>query len=712
MARYVEIHRGRKRKETSFFKFSMAIILSFSVVFVSMLLASTGDDAGYYLLTNGTRNAFSGFMGKFTERNIAAGEVSGSGGSKTVTRKGELNLSLIDRIPDVSFGKAGYIKELLSIYRDAQKGKIITDKRIKPALQAILAQHINEVGTMDVGGYSLPSYYFDPDAWEKDKPGKCIYGYTSVYGSGNGRVSESGGYGVLQHLNTPAGSKSKVNPVAGVVRGVSPGDCRFLPDMIQTSLSNFGDFLNYVNSDYLSEEEITLMASLCNNRGGAGACAYSMGLVNYTDFSKVPKTKKYTKNDVQNTITIVVKLFDDYLNNQPDDLKTKDVMWIASNSDVQRMCSVIIAQHSKNWYIDLLCYNYLVQGNIWGSVLRAWDILYPAEKSLSASNKKNKLQSMVKGTIHASIADATGNNVSAADCGLAYGGDNYSVGYRASSYIHGSLWHVNTTRCKSGLYQKYSNGDAPYYVSSFDFVAAGYLFVSSGFVGRFYYAYLLKAAGVNSVDPTNPSTYVYQTTVVTRQSKAASFAGQLNSVYDGCKIKQEDLTPDRIAVLNAAAEIAYGGHFVYSFGGFKWQEKYKRFGTDCAHFCCLAYYYSGMGETHYYYTGDLYNGNDEWEYIKDFSKAKPGDVIVTRNARGGHAEIYLSGSNATKLVTIGAHCSPKNASEVDNSVDIDLLHNMTNYGPAHLLRYKNIDKGLRGDSKKVPTKKGDFYPPI
>ena len=44
MARYVEIHRGRKRKETSFFKFSMAIILSFSVVFVSMLLASTGDD--------------------------------------------------------------------------------------------------------------------------------------------------------------------------------------------------------------------------------------------------------------------------------------------------------------------------------------------------------------------------------------------------------------------------------------------------------------------------------------------------------------------------------------------------------------------------------------------------------------------------------------------------------------------------------------------
>lgn len=727
MVRYIEIFSDRplKRKRTSFFKFSLAILLCFSVIFTSVLVVSSEDDVGYYLLMNSAKNTFGAFMGAFENTDSIASETVTETSGTVATKKGELNLSLIDRIPDVSSGKAGYIKELLSIYRDAQQGKIVTDKKIKPALQAILAQHINEVGTMDVGGDRLPSYYFNPNEWQKNTPKKCIYGYTSVYGAGNGAVDESGGYGVLQHLGTAAGDKSKVDPIAGVSRGFSSGDCRFLPDMIQTSLGNFSNFSSFVNLDLLSSEEQALMAPLCNARGGAGACSYMMGCVDYGSssgsghFLNVARNRKFTKADVQNTISVTTKLFDDYLNSQPADVKLDDVLWMVANAPVQRVSSVIVAQHSENWYIDPTTYNYLTSGLSWDMVNRAWDILYPDEKSLSRSEKQHRLQGMVRSTIHESVRDATGTNVSAADCSIAYGGDSYSVNYRVRSIIHGSLWHVSTTRCKSGLYKNYSSGDTPYYVSSFDFVAAGYLFASSGFIGRFYYAYLLTVAGVNSVDPTNPTTYVHQTTTVVKQSKQTIFAGQLNSVYDGCNIKQDDLTPDRIAVLNAAAEIAYGGNFGYVFGGFRWYEvqpstriPFNRFGTDCAHFCCLVYYYSGMGEENYYYTGTFYNGNSEWEYIRDFSKAKPGDVIVSRGSRGGHAEIYLSGKDSSHLVTIGAHSSPKSVSEIDGSVDIDKDRNMNSYAPAHLLRFKNIDKGRRGAAKKVPEKKGDAYPPF
>lgn len=651
MVEYVDFSLNRKRKnKCSFFKFSLILLLCFSVIFTSVFITCSGDDAGYCLLMGSVKNAFGAFTGSFDQTDNLFSGTSVEAGGTAVTKKGALNLSLIDRIPDVQTGKAGYVKELLSIYRDAQEGEIVTDKKIKPALTALLAQHINEVGTVEAGGDRLPAYYFSPSEWKKNTPGKCIYGYTSVYGAGNGQVNEEGGYGVLQHLNTPAGTKSKVNPVAGVSRGCSPGDCRFLPDMIQTSLTNFSDFARYVNLDYLSKDEQALIGALCNNRGGVGACSYMMGCVDYGpgsgsgNFLNMSSSKKYTKTDVKNTISVTVKLFDDYLNDQPADLKVNDVLWIAGNSNVQRISSVIIAQHSKNWYVDSVTYNYMVNVK-WSDTSRTWDILYPSEKSLSGQEKKKRLQDMCKNSIHESVCDATGDNVTASDCTSAYGGDSYSRNYRSS---YGSLWHISNNRCKSGLYKSYSNNSVPYYVSSFDFVAAGYLFVASGFIGRFYYAYLLKMAGVNSVDPTNPATYIYQTTTYVQPGKQSVFAGQLDSVYDGCHIKLEDLTSDRIAVLNTAAKIAYSGNFVYAYGGFIWQSKSSRFGTDCAHFCCLVYYYSGLGG-HYTNTAGLNNGNADWEYISDFSEAKPGDVVVTRGPGGGHAEIYLSGKDPANL---------------------------------------------------------------
>ena len=129
-----------KRKGLSFQKFMFGLCMGCGVFVCSLFVFAMNDSDAYQLLLNDAKNSFGTKYGDFVE-NGGSGSVEEeeSYSYEYVTTSG-LNLDLIDRIPEIATGKIGYIKELLSIYRDAQNGEIVDG--VELSLSTLLGMHV------------------------------------------------------------------------------------------------------------------------------------------------------------------------------------------------------------------------------------------------------------------------------------------------------------------------------------------------------------------------------------------------------------------------------------------------------------------------------------------------------------------------------------------------------------------------------------------
>lgn len=706
----IERKRGWKWGEFTFQKFMLGCGIGCGVFASSMLAFAVNDSDSYYLLLNNTKGSFSKAFGNFVE-NGSSGDVAEEEeySYEYITTSG-LNLDLIDRIPDVATGKIGYIKELLSIYRDAQNSKIVDG--VELSLSALLGMHVNEVGMISSGEDKLPLYYFKPEDWRKDTPHYCLWDYTTKsYKSGitNGNVSESGGYGIFQHLNTYAGTKSVVDPLS-VKRDISSGDVRFLPDMIATSAELYKTFLNsHCSASYLNEEEKGLCIGICNNRGGSGCAAYLMGIDEYRDFTKY--CNKMSKKAVKNTITVWSDLFQEYFNQNVGNMDADAV----SNFDTgdSRCAALIITAHADDWYIDQFCFNTTI--NHWSSMLKVYKALYPDEyrEDKNGSKLKEILRGMVAKTIRESIQRTVNDSsVTDTDCRNVYGSKDYQGGSRMRSDFGGSVWHISKERDDSVYKNKYANGQKPYYITSVDRTNAGYFFNCSGITGKYLYARLLTIAGVNEVDPTNPATYSgiitravrtkIETTTLANPTTIGTYSGELDDYYSKNGVNLSNLSKNRIAVLNVAAEIAASPNWIYGWGRSGWgkcKNNHEGWRTDCSGFVYSVYKYAGFKNAPKATTAGI-EASSLWLNIK-FKELKPGDIL---NRAGHHVVIYLKGDSNTKVVCVEAAGDSGNTKEEE--IRISHIKNCSGgYVPK---QFKDVDnENYKLEMKKVPHKKGD-----
>lgn len=677
-------------------KWSLIVCLSFTIGVVAY--AAESDD--YIIFLKSITDSTGAFMGSFFNGKDSGSKSANSTGKSAVNAAdiGKLNLNLIDRIPDVDSGKKGYIRELLNIYRDSENGKI--NSGVHLPVSVLLGMHTNEVGSAG----STP-YYFKPEQWKKGKANYCLMDYTSTSFNtiGNpGGVSETGGIGIFQNTSGASGAKSKVNPLS-VKRGTSSGDVRFLPDMITTSANKSS--IGNVNSKLLDSTAKSMFGGLSNNRGAGGAISCMLGV--YTGYGYAD-TQHCSNSKLGTTATkVTVKYITDlYINYSREHLNYNAATIAGFDNDKARFASCIIALHDSDWYFN----SYMlkdINAKI-DDVKSVWKALYPKEKKSNAEIKKI-FREHTK-TLPEAIKATTGVTVSASECKRVYGTNGNYGGEGGYSWFesNGGAFHVTKTRDKEKAYtRQYSSkcggSKKPFIVSGMDGISFGYLFSVSPVHGSAVYGKLLKEAGVNSVDPTDPSTFVF--TAKTVNTITPTWSGELSSVYNGYKIDRTKLTPDRIAVLNAAAEMAYKAPFFYgstdggTVGHFSWCTigSDTGFGTDCAHYCGLAYYYAGFNVTYESTSGLLSS-----RYCKStsFSSIKPGDILCKVGGGTHHAVIYLSGKSLSSVSVIEA--KGRTGRSFDEQVSITSNRNCSGYT---VLRNKDIDKGKRGKARSIPHSK-------
>lgn len=686
----------------SFGKFvKWAMVLCFSFILGVVIFASEGDD--YLFLFNSIKDSTGAMMGSFGDKVKNALGLSSGGVNGVKKADGSLNLDLIDRIPDVSSGKVGYIKELLSIYRDGQEGKISKYKWL--SLSAMLGMHANEVGTDSNG---IPNYYFKASEWKKNAPNKCLMDYTSNSPK-TGALNESGGYGVFQNETLSGAEKAKVDPLS-VKRGASPSDVRFLPDMIATANAKINAALDNKAYKKLSKDQLSFFAGFINNRGSGGAPNSMVGICSSNDHFKdkmygTDHANALNKHAVESTVVSVYNTICGFFSKHPEVKVTKMAGW---DDPKKRAAAVLILLQGDDWFCSDQALRALRKYE--GSTSAAWNVLFPKNKY--SSSKLEKLINKHTKKLPDAINQVNGSHVSEEDCKRVYGTVGYYTDPGSYSYYHGdtpgcAVYRVSTVKDNGVYTHKYTDGSAPYYVSAFDYVGAGYLLSVVPPMGEAMYAKLLKIAGVNSVDPTNPDSYKNNTSTAI----AASWSGELSNHYKGCGIDKSKLTPDRIAVLNAAAEMAYEAPFYYDQywnadhnsiqGTYGWgsHDGDVGFNTDCAHFCGLAYVYAGFNVKRFTTDGLRSPGAKKYYTEISFSQIKPGDIVVTPSK--GHAVIYLSGKSVTSMKVIDAAGRNGGKRPYDDQVAI---HNHSIPGGV-VLRCKDIDKGKRGQGYQVPHTK-------
>ena len=691
----------------SFGKFvKWAMVLCFSFILGVVIFASEGDD--YLFLFNSIKDSTGAMMGSFGDKVKNALGLSSGGVNGVKKADGSLNLDLIDRIPDVSSGKVGYIKELLSIYRDGQEGKISKYKWL--SLSAMLGMHANEVGTDSNG---IPNYYFKAGEWKKNAPNKCLMDYTSNSPK-TGALNESGGYGVFQNETLSGAEKSKVDPLS-LKRGASPSDVRFLPDMIATANAKINAALDNKAYKKLSKDQLSFFAGFINNRGSGGAPNSMVGICGNNDHFRdkmygTDHANALNKHAIESTVVPVYNTICGFFSKHPEVKITKMAGW---DDPKKRAAAVLILLQEDNWFCNDQALRALRKYE--GSTSAVWNVLFPKNKY--SSSKLEKLINKHTKKLPDAINQINGSHVSEEDCKHVYGTVGYYTDPGSYAYYHGdkpgcAVYRVSTVKDNGVYTHKYTDGSAPYYVSAFDYVGAGYLLSVVPPMGEAMYAKLLKIAGVNSVDPTNPDSYKNNTSTAI----AASWSGELNSHLKGANIDKSKLTPDRIAVLNAAAEMAYEAPFFYGstrgangrlIGHFYWctikgnqlstnGSGDTGFGTDCAHYCGLAYYYAGFNVT--YLSTSSMLGSRYYKQIS-FSAIKPGDILLKP---GVHAVIYLSGKSLSNVSVIEARGRSGGSIAYDKQVSITPKKNCSAY---IVIRNKDIDKGKRGNARSIPHSK-------
>lgn len=705
-----------KFRKLSFFKFTKrCIALILSVVIGVVAIIATDDDS-FLLLLNSAKISIGESLGVTSglDSDILSAEKDGNASRTIISRQGELNLSLISRIND-NTPKKGYIKELLSLCRDAQNGKLNTNSNPgELPVDLILGLHIQEIGTNSDG--VSPNYYFDMKDWKEDSANYSFKGFTSKSARSRG-INESGGIGALQTSGASLSFKSSLSP-RNNSRGASPGDSRFYPDALSYLGESYKKCLKYYGKR--SKEAAYIATALTNNRGGkyrkAGGSGYEQcltgmaysisGGLSSATASHLDRVPDKIQSELTNALAAAYNTAE------------KKASVISLNKDdgyCAAVAAIMNSEDADQWFINSTAEAFLLRRNFVG----LYQKMYKSQK-LSAGAIKRKLHSHVSPSLASSINSVNGTRINGDVTKKVYntGGDYQDCQYysRTSVSNWGYVWYVSKITDSFGYYSKASGYGSPYFVSAYDGITFSYSYTSSGVYGRKVYAEMLRKAGVNEVDPTNPETYINQMTVVTTVSddsgtstsrrSSQTWTGELNSAYKGIKMKTTMLSNDRKTVLNTAARIATSSEYHYVYGGSHSSSITRStgdycsrqiYGMDCSSFVCWVYRLAGFSDVQILTVAGLWD-SPQWKDV-DLKDALPGDIILRKGGAGNHVEIYLGGTSYSRISKVGAH-SHKSYNCKD-SISIVPPRAWTG-GYYKIRRLRDIDKGKKGKVKRIP----------
>lgn len=611
-----------------------------------------------------------------------------------------LNFSLIDKIPDVKSGKKGFIKEVLSLGRDASNKKLLG----KP----LPAETIYGIWYSEVGydNEDLPDYYFKPSKWRKDDKNYSIAGFTYNSKVTNSQMSlERGGHGFNESLNASTKCKAKVDPVNNTRRN-SNGDAAFAPDAVMYVYNKAESILKMIdNSDSVSK---CWVSGLCNNRGSINQQLAGVAYSREGSSKSAYNWDKYPKKILREETGALSKAYESFVSNGgvPGD---------GSAGISQTYCAAVaITLHCspahEQWFINKTAKNYLL-GHKYVDIYQK---LFPKSKSES-----------IKKELEEHVADSLKNSIKKIN--PSFSGNTQRIYKTSSDYqdcpyytneggvtgrSYGYVWYVSKQK---DTYQFYKHGQNANFVMAFDGITFRYTYNTS-ILGRYLFAKLLKQAGVDDVDPTNPDTYFNMTegSYSATGSDDASFdkkAKKVLSTYK--KINWSKLSTKRMKVLKEAVNVAYSKKYVYelnwrslpthehkaakisSFTGFsrytKAKSSYKNYknlkypvyGLDCSGF--IYHCYQSIDSTFPNGVAKDYHDSSLFTTISrgDF---KPGDIAVKYAPTGsvsGHIVILVSkvktGYETLEASETGTFVGEKINTSVNNSIYI-------------FRKYKGIDK--------------------
>ena len=496
-----------RRKQKGLFHFFTIIIASFFMLFVTLVFIGCAGDDDYLFLLMSRSSDPSRVSTLVTSKKgaSAAGGIAPESNTQTTTDGSGLNLLLIDKLDE------SYVKELLSLYRDSQNGKI-DNQPYHLSVEALLGMHVNEVG-----------FYANTQIPESFVPSKTDNGKTEIlwkqaYGGvaaddisllridstvkpslpDNG-MNSSAGINCFQFEAATGCSKSILNGAGN--SGRSKGDKYFLPDEVATENEWLSNAMNgYFKGEKASDTQASAIASISHNRGASalGMTAYGIAYSTRGDSGRVDTSKDSTSNFMKYA-TYMADAYNSYSSGHSFD---KNGIVKGTGSDYGRWYAVAICAKQDDYY-----FSKAVLDSISGVSVSAWNIIWPDDKVNSESDLKKRLQTKCMG-LNKAIKETTGKSVSATDTLSVYGTKS---DYRDAPYVSqagrnfGWIYHVEKTTSPAYKH-KYSDGSEPYVVECIDIVCCGQQ-VSVMLLGKYIYGNLLKISGLVSVDPTNPDTY-------------------------------------------------------------------------------------------------------------------------------------------------------------------------------------------------------------
>lgn len=611
------------------------------------------------------------------------------------TSTGDINLALIDKLED------SYVKEMLTLCRETQEGFLYkSNAATHISVSTILGIQCAETGYNSDG---VLKAYLPFNRWGKtyddlsaDYMTLKNYGKKGVNVLGSNGLTTGIDYGPFCMEDWGTYGRKSVYNKSGVADVYNYADnLAALDEKYAEALGTLGlkDIKN-VNSALSS-----VLVAISHNRGLGGVSMASTGIAydpnggtsSYVKYSSISEEKKLgTGSQLSN-------LLDEYIGTHG-----KQLGEIAKFSDSQygRIIAMMLAIHEDNWFLSRGALKTLKDPSSGQSkCLDLWNTLFPEDKK-SSYDEIVKLAEKRCMYLNEALEKVNGVKVSTDDTRRVYrtASDYDDCPYFVSNgRVYGYMYYVSNSQLKAYTHN-YSDGSAPFHVWGIDIVCCGESTLAS-LLGPGVYARLLKKGGLDSVKVTDPSTYqnelakaraaeaielessLYTFSLMSAKGTEAitidsnvKLSEYLPNAYAKCGIKEEDLTPRRVAILIQAYELTqlrpkyvWGGGHVYPSSYSKVTmadlDRYVASGFDCSSFVSWTYGLVGRDDPDFSkfplgttstigYSSSLKASNQG-----DYSKAKPGDVLW----KSGHVEIFVA-KNKSGFWTIGAHSTDSGTS--------------------------------------------------
>lgn len=610
-------------------------------------LAADSSDYLYLMTNNYGNRAVKNEETIHKLKKIYGTNSSSSASANNYTGSG-VNLMLIAKMND------GYAKEMLTLYKDLQEGKITEKDQKFVEVSTLLGMQTNETGTYDgVLPKTYLPYINKKVVWNTSYKSLTPTQMT-IRGFGDKEWNDLGG-GLCSWLSEGVDSasdrtpwcmqgnmitlaKSTINSESNA--GRKKAEQHYIPDNIASLNRRFNNFIKSykVDESTLSGEASSILAANIHNRGEGGAlmCTFGLSYNPYggTSSRKASKVLKNNNYDLGIGLNNVTSLLSGYMANSNANLSK------LTNSEYGRLIFSAIAAHSNNWFFSQDAYNYLSGKR--SKFTEVWNTLYPnenvtSEKALSIVGQKVKELSVA-------IKQVSGEELTSAQTKEIY---NTANDYSDCSYAHNRGWGV--VYCVVNDKIKYADNKNHTLVSAYDMVGGGYL-VSACMIGKYVYAKMLKVSGVG-IDPTNPKTYLNELTtnnpdtfipggsqvsspIASSDPKVTAWLNQIGLTYSNLTSKQVNL-------------------FEGIYGRLGTPYKSCRHGKTCDGYC-----YDSTNPSHLdaatfiwrsFYDADMkINATTCKELLSDgsfkritWNDRQPGDVLVTLNEEKAHAMFYV-----------------------------------------------------------------------